>query len=60
LCFIVNKTFAAVTMGTFIGMTLSATAIGYQVKGEWLERQGNTITGAVLVAIGGAVYLSVA
>ena len=51
--------FSVVTIATFLGLTLSATAIGYQVKGEWLERNGNTITGFVLVLIGVAVLVNV-
>jgi nickel/cobalt transporter (NicO) family protein len=44
--------FAAVTIGTIVGLTLAAARGGYQVQGEWLERQGNVFTAAVLVAIG--------
>jgi nickel/cobalt transporter (NicO) family protein len=44
--------FAAVTIGTIVGLTLTAATGGYQVRGQWLERWGNTITAATLIAIG--------
>lgn len=44
--------FAAGTMATFVGLTLAATAAGYQMRGEWLEDHANTITSLVLVGIG--------
>jgi hypothetical protein len=44
--------FAAVTIGTIVGLTLTATKGGYQVRGHWLDRWGNGITAAVLVVIG--------
>lgn len=44
--------FATLTIATFVGLTVVATAAGYQIKGEWLERNANTITSLVLVAIG--------
>jgi nickel/cobalt exporter len=47
--------FAVVTIGTIVGLTLLATAGGYQVRGEWLERWGNVITAAVLLVIGALV-----
>ena len=31
---------------------LTATKGGYQIHGQWLERWGNTITAATLIAIG--------
>jgi hypothetical protein len=49
--------FAAVTMATFIGLTMLATLAGYQIKGEWLERNATTITALVLVAIGIVAYI---
>lgn len=48
--------FAAVTMATFVGLTLVATAVGYQMRGEWLEEHANTITSVVLIAIGVVAY----
>lgn len=47
--------FAAITIGTIVGLTLAAARGGYQLRGEWLERWGNTITAVVLVVIGGLV-----
>ena len=44
--------FAALTIATFIGLTVLATLAGYQVKGAWLENNANTITSLVLIAIG--------
>jgi len=51
--------FAAVTMLTFVGLTVIATAAGYQVQGEWLEKHANTITSFVLIAIGVAVFIGI-
>ena len=47
--------FAAVTIGTIVGLTLTAAKGGYQIRGEWLERWGNTVTALVLVVIGALV-----
>jgi nickel/cobalt transporter (NicO) family protein len=47
--------FAAVTIGTIVGLTLAATRGGYQIRGEWLERWGNVFTALVLVIIGALV-----
>lgn len=44
--------FGAVTIVTIVGLTLLATFGGYQLPSEWLERWGNAITAAALVAIG--------
>jgi len=44
--------FAVITIGVFVGLTALATLAGYQIKGEWLERNANTITALVLIAIG--------
>jgi nickel/cobalt transporter (NicO) family protein len=44
--------FALVTISTIVGLTVLATFGGYQVRGRWLERWGNVITAATLVAIG--------
>ncbi|HVH64132.1 MAG TPA: hypothetical protein VNA65_11095 [Candidatus Dormibacteraeota bacterium] len=49
--------FALVTMITFVGLTLIATAAGYQMRGEWLEKNANAITAAVLIAIGVIAYV---
>jgi nickel/cobalt transporter (NicO) family protein len=44
--------FAAVTIGTIVGLTLTATRGGYQIRGQWLERWGNALTASVLLVIG--------
>jgi nickel/cobalt exporter len=51
--------FAAVTIGTIVGLTLAAARGGYQVQGEWLERWGNVFTAGVLVIIGLLVLLAI-
>jgi nickel/cobalt transporter (NicO) family protein len=51
--------FAAVTIGTIVGLTLAAARGGYQVQGAWLERWGNVFTAAVLVIIGLLVLLGI-
>jgi nickel/cobalt transporter (NicO) family protein len=47
--------FAAVTIGTIVGLTLAATTGGYQIRGQWLDRWGNAVTAVVLVVIGALV-----
>jgi len=47
--------FAAVTIGTILTLTLAGARGGYQVRGHWLDRWGNALTAAVLVAIGSLV-----
>jgi nickel/cobalt transporter (NicO) family protein len=49
--------FTVVTLATFVVLTVAATLAGYPVQGEWLEEYGNYLTAAVLILIGGAVYL---
>jgi nickel/cobalt exporter len=44
--------FAAVTIGTIVSLTLAAAKGGYQVRGQWLDRWGNTATALVLLVIG--------
>ncbi|MGN6868183.1 MAG: hypothetical protein ACTHMY_07250 [Solirubrobacteraceae bacterium] len=51
--------FAAVTIGTIMGLTLAAARGGYQIKSDWLERWGNVFTAGVLCAIGVLVLLGV-
>lgn len=51
--------FAAVTIGTIVGLTLAAARGGYQIQGEWLERWGNVFTAAVLATIGLLVLLGI-
>ena len=49
--------FSIVTISTFVALTVAATLAGYQVKGEWLEEHGSSITALVLIGIGIAVYV---
>ncbi len=51
--------FAAVTIGTIVGLTLVAARGGYQIQGDWLERWGNLFTAGVLGIIGLLVLLGV-
>ena len=44
--------FAALTIGTIVALTRTATKGGYQIQCQWVERWGNTITAATLIAIG--------
>lgn len=44
--------FAAVTIGTIVGLTLAAARGGYEIRAQWLERWGNVVTALVLVVIG--------
>jgi general stress protein CsbA len=53
----VLSVFAAVTIATFIGLTLMATLVGYQIKGDWLEKHAMTITSLVLIAIGVGAFI---
>jgi nickel/cobalt transporter (NicO) family protein len=49
--------FAAVTIGTIVGLTLTATRGGYEIRGQWLDRWGNAFTAVVLIAIGALVLV---
>jgi ABC-type nickel/cobalt efflux system permease component RcnA len=49
--------FAAVTVGTIVGLTLLACFGGYQIRGRWLERWGNAVTAVVLILIGSLVLV---
>jgi ABC-type nickel/cobalt efflux system permease component RcnA len=51
--------FAAVTIGTIVGLTVSATRGAYEIRGEWLERWGNALTAGVLLVIGALVLTGV-
>jgi nickel/cobalt exporter len=51
--------FAAVTIGTIVGLTVAATRGGYELKGNWLEQWGNVLTALVLVIIGGLVLAGI-
>ena len=53
----VLSVFAVVTIVTFISLTLLATLIGYQIKGEWLEKYATIITSLVLIAIGIVAFI---
>ncbi|MDQ2785377.1 MAG: hypothetical protein M3Y58_10295, partial [Chloroflexota bacterium] len=44
--------FTAVTVATFVGLTVIAMLAGYHIKGEGLERNANPITAIVLIGIG--------
>jgi membrane protein CcdC involved in cytochrome C biogenesis len=47
--------FAAVTIGTIVGLTLAAARGGYEFRGQWLERWGNAFTAFVLLLIGALI-----
>jgi nickel/cobalt exporter len=49
--------FAALTLLTFVGLTVLATLAGYQIKGVWLEKNANTITSLVLIVIGIVAFI---
>ncbi len=51
--------FAAVTIGTIVGLTLAAARSSYEIRAQWLERWGNALTALVLIVIGLLVLLSV-
>jgi nickel/cobalt transporter (NicO) family protein len=51
--------FGAVTIATFVVLTVLVAAAGYQLRGDWLERRGNAVTGVVLVLIGSLVAAGV-
>ncbi len=49
--------FTLLTIGTFVGLTMIATLVGYQMKGIWIEKNANTITSLVLIAIGVIAFI---
>ncbi|MGO9791812.1 MAG: hypothetical protein ACLP8S_20600 [Solirubrobacteraceae bacterium] len=51
--------FAAVTIGTIVGLTLAAARGAHQIHGESLDRWGNVFTALVLLVIGGLVFAGV-
>ena len=55
----VLSVFTILTIATFISLTVIATLAGYQIKGDWLEKNANTITSLVLIAIGIVAYIGV-
>lgn len=44
--------FAVVTLVVFVVLTVGAAVVGYQIKGEWLERNAVVVSAVVLIAIG--------
>jgi len=54
---VVLGAFAVLTMVTFVGLTVVATAVGYQMRGAWLEDHANTITALILIVIGVIAYV---
>ena len=51
--------FGVVTIATFVVLTVTVAAAGYQLRGEWLEHWGNAVTGGVLLVIGALVWVGV-
>jgi hypothetical protein len=51
--------FGLVTIGTFVGLTVEATAGGSQLHTRWLDRYSGAITAAVLIMIGALVAASI-
>jgi nickel/cobalt exporter len=51
--------FAAVTIGTIVGLTLAAARGSYEIRAQWLERWSNALTALVLIVIGLLVLLAV-
>jgi nickel/cobalt transporter (NicO) family protein len=51
--------FAAVTISTIVGLTLTACFGGWRIKGLWLERWGNACTALVLIVIGALILAGV-
>jgi nickel/cobalt transporter (NicO) family protein len=51
--------FGAVTITTITGLTLAATRGGYEIRGQWLDRWGNTVTAITLIVIGALVLTAI-
>ena len=51
--------FGAVTIATIVALTLGAARGGYQIRGQWLDRWGNTITAITLIIIGTLVLTAI-
>jgi len=51
--------FAAVTVATFVVLTLTATVGGHRLGGTWLEKRGNLVTAVVLLVLGALVLAGV-
>jgi hypothetical protein len=47
--------FSAVTVATFVVLTLAAMVGGHQLRGAWLEKRGNILTAGLLLVLGGLV-----
>jgi hypothetical protein len=47
--------FAAVTIATIVGLTLTAARGAFEIRGQWLDRWGNTLTAVTLLIIGALV-----
>jgi threonine/homoserine/homoserine lactone efflux protein len=47
--------FGAVTIATIGALTLAAAKGGYEIRGQWLDRWGNTVTAITLIVIGALV-----
>ena len=44
--------FAVITVLTFVALTVAGAAVGYEMRGRWLEEHANTATSLVLVGVG--------
>jgi nickel/cobalt transporter (NicO) family protein len=51
--------FAAVTVATFVLLTVLATVGGSRLRGAWLEKNGNLLTAGMLLVLGMLVLLGV-
>jgi ABC-type nickel/cobalt efflux system permease component RcnA len=51
--------FAVVTIGTIAGLTLLGAALGYQLRGAWIDRGANAITAVVLLLLGALIALGI-
>ena len=47
--------FAPTTIATFVSLTVLASLSSHRLRGDWIERHGDVLTGGVLVLIGGLV-----
>jgi nickel/cobalt transporter (NicO) family protein len=51
--------FAVATIGTFVLLTVTATAGSHRLRTRWLDRSSGAVTAVVLIVIGGLVASSV-
>lgn len=49
--------FSIFTIATFLILTLLAPKLGYQIKGDWLEKNAIAINSVMLIAIGVVAYV---